>query len=218
MGWSWDLYGPEKLKEVSISMDVTTIKFYLHQSSVAVTRAAASRDRWTSKALHLGRSKGVYDAELFGIAIGFELALKNLTSSNGIVRLFTVAQAAFRRLKGERADNGVPGHKEVLGDDLADELAKNAAYDSSKALPPHEASVTALARLARCITEAKTFDREAWHCTLKNSGIPLSAETRRSSDGPYLLKTDCRTDDKCWWCDKGAVQTRELLFKQEVEK
>jgi hypothetical protein len=33
----------------------------------------------------------------------------------------------------------------------------------------------------------------------------------KAPTGPYLLKTGRRADDKCWWCGKGAVQTRDHL-------
>ncbi|KAA8903598.1 hypothetical protein FN846DRAFT_908055 [Sphaerosporella brunnea] len=35
----------------------------------------------------------------------------------------------------------------------------------------------------------------------------------KAPTGPYLLKTGRRADKKCWWCDKGAVQIRDHLFK-----
>lgn len=113
----------------------------------AVTQVDIRLNKWRNASAFVEENKEAYDAELFGIAAGLELALSNATLQNnptGCVRLFTDAQAALKRLQHDTPGPGqwllpriscaeaslraqgwrveyrwVLGHKDVLGNELA---------------------------------------------------------------------------------------------------
>jgi hypothetical protein len=123
----------------------------------------------------------------------------------------------------------VPGHKDVAGNELADQLAKKAATLHSPPTTSDIIATASLANISRDITLAKRADRDVWlrkHCKPKtyyrrpqkpNHGpegyrfAVLSTEAEQGTDRP-LPPTD-GTKDKCWWCSSSSIQNRDHLFK-----
>lgn len=131
----------------------------------------------------------------------------------------------------------VPGHHEVLGNELADQLAKKAAerHPNAGSGTREILGTASLAHVARSVTEAKLADRKAWlvkHCVptkyykCRRKADPIAVKTRKAlasrfyqlrvgkaPTGPYLHQTGRRPDDKCWWCNLSSIKTRDHLFK-----
>lgn len=99
------------------------------------------------------------------------------------------------------------------------------------------ADITSIAHIARQVTEAERHGHLAWiqkqcaskryykqRCTRKPDATAANAKkslasryyqlkVNKAPTGPYLLWTNRRNNDKCWFCNKSPVQTREHLFK-----
>lgn len=56
-----------------------------------------------------------------------------------------------------------------------------------------------------------TSARRTWARTMATRFFQLSLG--KASIGPCLHRTGRRENDKCWWCNSGAVQTGDHLFK-----
>jgi hypothetical protein len=119
----------------------------------------------------------------------------------------------------------------------ADEAAKEATNPRTRRIS-YETSFASLAHINRVTTERKWEESKEWlveQCrghrayklvtTQRRDRPPLSAPKRTAARyyqlktghaliGPYLKRIGKSEDDKCWWCKKGARQTREHLFKE----
>lgn len=75
----------------------------------AATQIDSQRNGWKSVHAYIGDNKEAYDAELFGIAAGLELA-STLTvvrsNTSGRLRLFTDAQAALKHIQHDSPGPG----------------------------------------------------------------------------------------------------------------
>jgi ribonuclease HI len=129
---------------------------YKGHVAAAATVQGLDREGWITKTAYMGKAttSNVYAAELRGIELAFQLALDRheTTHTHGGCVIFTDNQAAIRAVADPRCPSGqyilaetihtldklrdqgwevrlqwIPAHEKVLGNDIADEAAKNAA-------------------------------------------------------------------------------------------
>jgi hypothetical protein len=222
-------------------------------------------DRWSGEGYFLGSKKEVFDAELYAIYRAV-MRFGKRREHNQDYTIFTDAQAAIERCKTdsqgpgqeiaraiitwstEIAERGntltlrwVPGHAEVEGNEVADEMAKEAAlsgFHGDSESRSIEKRIT-MAYLKRQATEAKSRGTKGWikertdvrraYIPRKKIGFRKELKGERKSVAsryyqlltghaliaPFLKNKLRKTDsDLCWWCEDGKKQTREHLFKE----
>lgn len=127
-----------------------------HVAAAAVTPALQCNGEWIKKTVYMGKAttSNVYAAELRGIELALRIALDRhaTTNSPGKCTVFSDNQAAIRALANPRCPSGqyilveavqaldklrdqgwevrlqwIPAHERVLGNDIADEAAREAA-------------------------------------------------------------------------------------------
>ncbi|WP_432712296.1 reverse transcriptase domain-containing protein [Pedobacter sp.] len=144
---------------------------------------------------NLGKNQIVYNGELEGITLGFEFAAKNTTKYKEVL-VFADNQAAIQRIQTPSDNPGqswqirclkaankakrkgttiklcwVPGHQDILGNEKADSLAKEAAK-----LPPS----TTTTSLAIASIRTKDLAKDQWNQELQNysaKAIALNSNT-----------------------------------------
>ncbi|KAA8912533.1 hypothetical protein FN846DRAFT_903518 [Sphaerosporella brunnea] len=132
------------------------------------------------------------------------------------------AEARLRQLGWIAEYRWVPGHKDIPGDEMADQVAKAAARDRVERVP--ETGITSIVHVGRLVTDARTSDRNAWLSRpLKAKSyykrkakwdstaakVPKALASRyyqlrlnKAPTAPYLIWINRRADDKCWYCRK----------------
>jgi ribonuclease HI len=132
----------------------------------------------------------------------------------------------------------VPGHSGIDGNETADAYAKDAAIpENEEALPSQVDRFTSLSHISRKTTEKKWKQANEWfhlkcrsnkYYRLNENHKPnmMIARTEKSTSqiiyqmttghaliGSHLKRVQKIESDVCWWCQCGATQTREHLFK-----
>lgn len=217
---------------------------------------------WTGQTSHLGTNKEVYDAELLAI----EQAIRRFIDRNQQTRNYTIfsdSQSAIERCRNDKSGPGqaiarsiingslrlpinrctvslrwAPAHKGVPGNEMADQLAKEAAGRSEDGVGwiPSEASLAFLKRKTSEVRRPATkewmrdrtskstayipWEKEGIGKNLRNEKKGVAARycqlmTGHAVIAPYLKeKLKKRDSDACWWCESGRRQTRDYLFKE----
>jgi len=213
---------------------------------------------WAGVKGHMGSNQEAYDAECAALVRALEEASRRNTTPERVT-IFTDVQAAIRRMASDdpgpgqqyalqarkhiasmrRARPGIaieirwcPAHKEVAGNEKADEWAKAAAEQSGN----HKPLPRSLANLKREISEKKWVEARQWaggrtsktkdrmpKCQ-KPAGAVAGSSKRLASryyqiktghclTGQYLNWTKNRSTPQCWWY-RYRTQTRDHIFKE----
>jgi ribonuclease HI len=220
---------------------------------------------WDGQAFHLGNNKEVFDAELYAI-LQAVIRFGKRREYNKEYTIFADAQAALQRCENDADGPGqalaraiigwsnsilardntitlrwVPGHKGVMGNEVADEYAKRGAHDSAAGtrFSKKHQKVASKAFLKRSAADIKRAHTKEWiksrtsqrrvYILPKKTGFRVQLRnvkkevasryyqflTGHALTAPYLKEKLKKQDsDECWWCESGKRQTREHLFKE----
>jgi len=212
---------------------------------------------WEGAKVHMGSNQEAYDAECAALAHALEITSQRNTTPERVT-IFSDAQAAIRWMASDEPGPGQkyaiqarrhiaalrrarPGitieirwcsaHKEIAGNEKADEWAKEAAGQ----LGPYRLLPRSLANLKREISEKKWAEARRWaggRTSKTKYRMPVSQKpegavagsTKRLASRYYQLKTGhartgqylhwakVRPTTQCWW-RQCPSQTSDHLFK-----